>query len=272
MITEKMIFPSEENIPEKFKFNTPIHQTEYLINGELRTYKGEVQKVLSPVCVFTKDGLVQKELGSFPLLTDKEATEALNAAVEAYKNGTGEWPTMPVQERIRAMEKFTYRMKEKRDEVVKVLMWETGKPLKDSEKEFDRTVEYIIDTISALKELDRTTSRFEMEQGIISKIRRGPLGVTLCMGPFNYPLNETFTTLIPALIMGNVAVVKLPRFGQLLWDSLLEPFQECLPPGVINIVNGAGKDVIAPAVRAGKIDVLAFIGSSQVANQIKQAH
>jgi glyceraldehyde-3-phosphate dehydrogenase (NADP+) len=92
------------------------------------------------------------------------------------------------------------------------------------------------------------------------------------MGPFNYPLTETFTTLIPALIVGNVVVVKLPRFGQLLWDILLEPFRDCLPPGVINIVNGAGKDVIAPSIHSGKIDVLAFIGSSHVANQIKQAH
>src|SRR6185312_4301098 len=269
MITEKMIFPSEENIPEKFKFNTPIHQTEYLINGELRTYKGEVQKVLSPVCVFTKDGLVQKELGSFPLLTDKEATEALNAAVEAYKNGTGEWPTMPVQERIRAMEKFTYRMKEKRDEVVKVLMWETGKPLKDSEKEFDRTVEYIIDTISALKELDRTTSRFEMEQGIIGKIRRGPLGVTLCMGPFNYPLNETFTTLIPALIMGNTVVFKPAKIGVLLHRPLLAAFRDCFPKGVVNIVYGRGRATVGPLMSTGKVDVLAFIGTSKSANILK---
>jgi glyceraldehyde-3-phosphate dehydrogenase (NADP+) len=92
------------------------------------------------------------------------------------------------------------------------------------------------------------------------------------MGPFNYPLNETFTTLIPALILGNVVVVKLPRFGQLLWDVLIPAFQECFPPGVVNVINGAGREIIAPSVKSGKINVLAFIGSSQVANQIKQSH
>ena len=105
-----------------------------------------------------------------------------------------------------------------------------------------------------------------------AQIRRAPLGVTLCMGPFNYPLNETFTTLIPALVMGNVVVVKVPRFGQLIWDALLEPFRDCFPSGVVNVVNGLGRNIIAASVQSGKVDVLAFIGSSPVANKIKLSH
>jgi len=272
MNNQPVIFPSEENIPEKFRINTPINQTEYLVNGELRHFTGEVQKVFSPVCIATKDGLVQKELGSYPLLTEKEAHEGLSAAVEAYKNGTGEWPTMPVHERIRAVEKFTAIMKEKRDEVVKILMWEIGKPFKDSEKEFDRTVDYIIDTINALKQLDRDTSRFEMEQGIIGKIRRGPLGVTLCMGPYNYPLNETFTTLIPALIMGNTILFKPAKIGVLLHSPLIEAYRDCFPKGVINLVYGRGRTAIGPLMSTGKIDVLALIGTSKAANSLKVQH
>src|ERR1700744_5055874 len=106
-------------------------------------------------------------------------------------------------------------------------MWEIGKSIADSTKEFDRTVEYINLTIDALKDIDRQSSRFEIEQGIVAQSRRSPLGVVLCMGPFNYPLNETFTTLIPALIMGNPVVVKVARYGQLLWDPLLEAFRAC---------------------------------------------
>ena len=151
-------------------------------------------------------------------------------------------------------------------------MWEIAKPWRDAQSEFDRTIQYMNDTIDATRQLDRDGSRIQFAGDIMTQIRRMPLGVTLCMGPFNYPLNETFTTLIPALIMGNTVVVKLPRFGQLLWDILLEPFQECFPAGVVNVINGAGREVIAPAIQTGKIDVLAFIGSSQVANQIKQAH
>lgn len=80
------------------------------------------------------------------------------------------------------------------------------------------------DTIDALKDLDRVCSRFQIEQGIAAQIRRAPLGVVLCMGPYNYPLNETFTTLIPALIMGNCVIFKPPKYGVLLHRPLLEAF------------------------------------------------
>ncbi|HXA00819.1 MAG TPA: NADP-dependent glyceraldehyde-3-phosphate dehydrogenase [Cytophagaceae bacterium] len=265
-------FPEESAIPEQLRIKESVHQKEYLINGEIRIFEGLTQRVLSPIYIKNAHGLIQKELGSFPLLTEKESTEALNAAKEAYKNGTGEWPTLPVQERIRAVEHFTYKMKEQRAEVVKMLMWEIGKPLKDSEKEFDRTVEYIIETINALKKLDRNSSKFEIEQGIIGKIRRGPLGVVLCMGPFNYPLNETFTTLIPALIMGNTVIFKPAKIGVLLHRPLLEAFRDCFPKGVVNIVYGRGRETVGPLMSTGKIDVLAFIGTSKSANVLKMEH
>jgi len=268
----KALFPQEAKIPAEHAYGEPVHQQEYLTNGEIKIWDGEVQEIYSPVCVQTSNGLEQKLLGSTPLLTEKEANDALNAAIEAYKNGTGEWPTMTVEGRIRAMEKFVKAMKSKRAEVVKTLMWEIGKNIKDSEKEFDRTVEYIIDTIEAYKKLDRTTSNFQFEQGIIGKIRRSPLGVVLCMGPYNYPLNETFTTLIPALIMGNTVVFKPAKIGVLLHRPLLEAFRDSFPKGVINIVFGRGRSTVGPLMSTGKIDVLAFIGTSKSANIMKTQH
>jgi glyceraldehyde-3-phosphate dehydrogenase (NADP+) len=99
-------------------------------------------------------------------------------------------------------------------------------------------VAYIKDTVGAVKELDRTSSRFTIEEGILAQIRRASLGVTLCMGPYNYPLNETYTTLIPALIMGNTVVFKPPKYGVLLHAPLLEAFKEAFPRGVVNTVYG----------------------------------
>ena len=137
---------------------------------------------------------------------------------------------------------------------------------------FDRTIDYIIDTIEALKDLDRNSSRFIIEQGVIAQIKRAPLGVVLCMGPFNYPLNETFTTLIPALIMGNTIIFKPPKLGVLLHSPLLIAFKESFPKGVVNIVYGEGQKVIAPLMKSGKINVLAFIGSCKVADILKKQH
>lgn len=266
------LFPKESEIPAQYQYGEPVHQTEYLVNGEIKFWDGPVQEIFSPVCIQDGKTVTQKLLGSTPLLTEKEANDALNAAIAAYKNGTGQWPTMKVEERISAMEKFIKAMKARRTEVVKTLMWEIGKNIKDSEKEFDRTVEYIADTIEAYKKVDRTSSNYEFEQGIIGKIRRSPLGVVLCMGPYNYPLNETFTTLIPALIMGNTVVFKPAKIGVLLHRPLLEAFKEAFPKGVINIVYGRGRETIGPLMTTGKIDVLAFIGTSKAANILKMQH
>ena len=206
------------------------------------------------------------ELGSYPQGGAAEAEAALAAAVAAYDSGRGVWPTMAVAERIACMQAFAKQMQARRAEVVRLLMWEIGKSLVDSEKEFDRTVDYIRATIEALKEQDNGNSRFLVVDGTIGQIRRTPLGVVLCMGPYNYPLNETFATLIPALIMGNTMVFKPPRYGVLLFEPLLEAFRSAFPPGVINMVYGQGSVVVPLLLGTGQVNVLTLIGSSKVAD------
>jgi glyceraldehyde-3-phosphate dehydrogenase (NADP+) len=266
------VFPSESTIPDQFKIQQPIDQREYLINGELKTWTGNLNPVLSPIFIKTGNELKQQIIGNTPLLTSKESLEALEAAVSAYDLGNGLWPTMSVTQRIEQVEKFLAAMRQKRDEVVKLLMWEIGKSLKDSEKEFDRTADYIVDTIRALKDLDRNSAKLIEDQGFMAQIRRVPLGVALCMGPYNYPLNETFTTLFPALIMGNTVVFKPAKYGVLLIKPLLEAFMDSFPPGVINIIYGRGRETVGALMETGKVDVFAFIGTNKGANDLKKLH
>ncbi len=265
-------YPTIEEIPKEFKIEKPIFQDEYLCGGIIKKWTGARQEVYSPVCINENGKIKRFHLGSYPQLTAKESLEALKSSEEAWNHGRGEWPTMTVEERIKAVSLFVQKMKEKREEIVRILMWEIGKTLKDSRKEFDRTIIYIQDTIDALKNLDRISSRFDISEGVIGQIRRAPLGIVLCMGPFNYPLNETFTTLIPALIMGNVVIFKPPKLGVLLHRPLLEIYRDCFPPGVVNTVYGDGATVIGPLMESGKINVLAFIGSCKVSNILKKQH
>jgi acyl-CoA reductase-like NAD-dependent aldehyde dehydrogenase len=266
------MFVTEEEIPKEFLLPSEIHQKTYLTDGELKQWDGPVHEVYSPVCVRTAEGLKRKLIGTYPICTSKEAMEALDAAVAAYDNGRGKWPTMAVADRITCVENFTRKMIEQKDIVVKLIMWEIGKSYADSVKEFDRTVEYIYATIDALKDIDRDSSRFVIEQGIVAQVRRSPLGVVLCMGPFNYPLNETFTTLIPAIIMGNTLLFKPPKHGTLLHYPLLEAFRDCFPKGVVNTIYGRGNAIVPDLMKSGKINVLTLIGSSKVANELKKLH
>lgn len=266
------IFPEEKNIPSQFRLSDRVEQREYLVNGEMRTWTGKLSPVLSPIFIKEGDKYIQKDIGATPLLTSQDALEAMEAAVKAYDLGHGDWPTKSVTDRIDHVEKFLARMRENRTEVVNLLMWEIGKSLKDSEKEFDRTCDYIIDTINAYKELDRNSAKLVEEQGFMAQIRRVPLGVALCMGPYNYPLNETFSTLIPALIMGNTVIFKPAKYGVLLIRPLLKAFQESFPPGVINIIYGRGRETVGALMETGKIDLFAFIGTNKGANDLKKLH
>ncbi|WP_369999362.1 NADP-dependent glyceraldehyde-3-phosphate dehydrogenase [Winogradskyella sp.] len=261
---------TKNNIPEEFQIQEPLHQETYLVDGELRTWRGQTSDVYSTIS--STENYEPTFLGTIPTLGKVEAMSALNAACDAYDKGQGLWPTMKVADRIACMEKFVSQMKTKRNKVVKLLMWEIGKNLPDSEKEFDRTVEYIEDTIEEYKQMDRNSAKFEKHDGVHAHIRRGPLGVVLCLGPYNYPLNETFALLIPAIIMGNTTIFKPAKHGVLLLSPLLEAFQNSFPKGVVNILYGRGRTVAAPIMQSGKVDVLALIGNSKSANALQEQH
>ncbi|MEO0059924.1 MAG: NADP-dependent glyceraldehyde-3-phosphate dehydrogenase [Bacteroidota bacterium] len=257
-------------IPQIFLIERPLNQSTYLIDGQLKTWTGSTTPVYSTISSTTD--YQPTLLGSIPAMNEAEAMAAVASSTKAYNNGQGSWPTMKVVDRIKCMSNFVTQMKTKRQEVVKLLMWEIGKTLGDSEKEFDRTVEYINDTIEDYKKLDRDSAKFTKNQGVNAMVRRGPLGVVLCLGPYNYPLNETFSLLIPAIIMGNTVIFKPAKHGVLLLSPLLEAFHSSFPAGVINIVYGRGRDVASPIMKSGKVSILALIGNSKSAIALQDQH
>ncbi|WP_413231740.1 NADP-dependent glyceraldehyde-3-phosphate dehydrogenase [Marinobacter sp.] len=272
------LFPTLKDVPERFRPGNEIIQQQYLVAGELRDWGGAYVEVVSPVCLRNEgsgegnNGPRPLAIGKTPLMDASAALGALDAAVEAYGQGSGYWPSLSVSERIDHVESFLAEMRTQREAVVDLLMWEIGKTRKDACKEFDRTCDYIVDTIHELKTLDREATRLQMVMGVVAQTRRLPVGVALCMGPYNYPLNETFTTLIPALIMGNTVVFKPAKYGVLLIGPLLAAFQRCFPAGVINVIFGRGKDTVGPLMQSGKVDMFAFIGTHKGAAALKKMH
>ena len=263
---------TSNEIPKEYKIQ-PYICDQYLVNGKLKTWEGNTSKVYSVIQTKNKDGILGPTLlGSIPDMETDKALEALEAAKVAYNRGQGLWPTMKVGERLKCMETFVEKMKKHREEVVKLLMWEICKNKSDSYKEFDRTVDYIVDTIEAYKNIDRKGAKFDKQDGVYAHIRRGPLGVVLCLGPYNYPLNETFCLLIPAIIMGNTAIFKPAKHGVLLIAPLLKAFQESFPSGVVNILFGRGRKIATPIMQTGIVDVLALIGHSSSAVALQDQH
>ncbi|HBP45089.1 MAG TPA: NADP-dependent glyceraldehyde-3-phosphate dehydrogenase, partial [Flavobacteriales bacterium] len=150
--------------------NKVIDHSNFLINGKLEAWKGPKAQVWSPLTDNQGDRIL---LGSTPDLSSEEGMKALSSARTAYDHGRGSWPTAPAFDRIAAMEKFIELMVPKRDEVVNLLMWEICKKRSDAEKEFDRTVTYLHETIDEYKNLHREGSHIMSVNGTLAQIRRG---------------------------------------------------------------------------------------------------
>jgi glyceraldehyde-3-phosphate dehydrogenase (NADP+) len=241
----------------------------YLVDGELRQWTGDLMPIHSSIPSAKGE---TTPLGSVPKLSAEAVGEIVESAVQAYDEGLGVWPSLSAEERIASVEKCLGLFQAKREEVVHLLVWEIGKSVADAEKEFDRTIDYVRDTIRTYRDIvAKGRNAIPTAAGAITT-EPGPRGVVFCMGPSNYPLNESLTTVFPALLVGNSVILKPAKQGVLLLAPLLEAMQKSFPPGVISVLFGDGFEVVPPVMRSGRVDSLAFIGSSGAAKAITSQH
>jgi len=242
-----------------------------LLDGKVLPWEGELQTVYAPIFE-SEESETKVKIGFQARMGEAESVAALEAAVKSWNNGRGEWALATPATRIAKIEELVKELKPKRDEIINVLMWEICKTKADATKEFDRTMAFIADTIKTYKAMLKEDNSFAQVEGALAQIKRSPIGVMLNLGPFNYPFNETYCTLIPALLMGNSVVMKLPNVGCLAHICTMETYAKVFPPGVVNFVSGAGRATMPPIMKTGKVDIFAFIGGSTAADALLKQH
>lgn len=242
------------------------------IGGEIRAWNGKTVDVTSPIIDETTGA--RTVIGKIADMTGDDALKALEHAMRAWDNGRGAWPQLSGWERIEIVKKIQAEIKQRRSEIINVLIWEICKSVEDATSEFDRTMEFIDASIDAYTATLQGSSggAWKTVNGIMASIRKAAIGIMLCLGPFNYPFNETYATLIPALLTGNVVIMKIPAIGCLAHVLTMEAYAKHLPKGVINFVSGSGRVTVSPLMKTGKIDILAFIGGSRAADAIIKDH
>jgi glyceraldehyde-3-phosphate dehydrogenase (NADP+) len=179
------------------------------------------------------------------------------------------WIKTPLRDRAMVLAKAAQIMDEHAEEIGHVLVKEIGKPIKQAISEITRTAEIFRFTQEAGVQLAGETIAGDAfsgsNKGKISITTRVPLGVVLCIGPFNYPFNLTGSKIAPALIAGNTVVMKPPTQGALAalhFGKILE--LAGLPPGVFNIITGKGSEIGDYLVGHPGIDMISFTGSTEV--------
>jgi aldehyde dehydrogenase (NAD+) len=186
----------------------------------------------------------------------------VDAAVAAARKALKPWSKLPARERAKYLYRIARRIQERARELAVLETMDGGKPIKES-----RDVDVPL-----------AAQHFFHHAGWCDKLRYAvpggdprPVGVCGQIIPWNFPLLMAAWKLAPALACGNTVVLKPAETTSLTAMRLAEILEECgLPPGVVNIVTGAGDTGRALVDHEG-IDKIAFTGSTEVGKRIAKA-
>jgi len=185
---------------------------------------------------------------------------AVRAAREAFER---HWSPMPGAERGKLLYRIGRMLQERSRELAVVESMDNGKPIKES-----RDVDV---PLSAAHFLYYAGWADKLEYAFPGARRVRPIGVAGQVIPWNFPLLMAAWKVAPALAAGNTVVLKPAETTPLTAMKLAEIIQEAgVPPGVVNIVNGAG-ETGAEIVRHAGVDKIAFTGSTEVGKLILEA-
>jgi malonate-semialdehyde dehydrogenase (acetylating) / methylmalonate-semialdehyde dehydrogenase len=199
-----------------------------------------------------------------PLSTAEEVDRAARAAQDAFPG----WRDVPPLDRSRFL--FTLRdlMIRHWDEIARLVTTEHGKTLADARGSVQRAIE----NVEVAAGIPSLMMGYGLENGagreIDEEAVRRPLGVFAAVGPFNFPAMVPFWFLPYAIATGNTFIVKPSEQVPLTQNFLFELLDQLgLPPGVVNLVNGA-KGTVDALLDHPLIKGISFVGSTPVAKYI----
>jgi acyl-CoA reductase-like NAD-dependent aldehyde dehydrogenase len=228
-------------------------ETRHLIAGEQVPGDGEPLEVENPA---TEETIATVGLPS---------GEQIGAAIAAAAEARSAWARTPAIERGELLHEVAARLRARTDELAEAMTREGGKPLIENSDEVGWTVaafDYYAEI--GRDEGGRVIPSIESTQ--LSLVVKEPIGAIACIVPWNYPLLLLAWKLAPALAAGNTTVCK-PSELTPLSTLMLAPCFDALPPGVVNLLAGAG-DVGASIVADERIDGVAFTGSVETGKRI----
>src|ERR671917_111104 len=184
--------------------------------------------------------------------------EQLDAAIAGAREAARGWASTPAVERAEMLHEVATRLRAMTDSLARAMTLEGGKPLIENSDEVGWTAA----AFDYYAEMGRNFAGRvipSIEATQLALVVKEPLGVWGCIVPWNYPLLLLAWKLAPALAAGNAVVAKPSELTPVSTLMLASCFSD-LPPGVVNLVAGAG-DVGASLVSDERIDGVAFTGS-----------
>ncbi len=203
-------------------------------------------------------------IGYVPLSSRAEVGEA----VEAAQRTLPAWRDTPAPARGKLLLRVARLLEEQRDDVARLLTREEGKTLSESTGEILRTVNILEYNAGEARRLNGETMPSELPRNFAYTIRQ-PLGVVGLITPWNFPVAVPVWKIAPALVCGNAVVWKPSELTPFTSRRVVEIFAATgLPPGVLNMVNGAGEEAGDELVEHPGVRAISFTGSCEVGSVI----
>jgi acyl-CoA reductase-like NAD-dependent aldehyde dehydrogenase len=201
--------------------------------------------------------------------TPEQYEEAVQAAVKAFEVTR----TMPAYERGAILRNISAGIKDRREELGRILALESGKPIRDSLVEVDRaTLTFRL----GAEEAERMTGELipldlmASSKGRVGITRRFPIGPIAGISPFNFPLNLAAHKVAPAIAAGNSIVLKPPSKDPLTMLTVAEIIEKSgAPEGAVSILP-MSRALGDRMVEDERFKLLTFTGSPSVGWRMKE--
>ncbi|GGT33470.1 aldehyde dehydrogenase family protein [Streptomyces chromofuscus] len=193
--------------------------------------------------------------------------EDLDTAVEAAVAAFPGWASTSPQQRADVMRRLAEGLQKHSEELAATITQEMGAPIA-----FSRQAQVGFPVASTLAAI-AAAEQFEWTEVVEnSLVIREPIGVVGAITPWNFPLQQLVTKVVPAMLAGNTVVLKPSELSPLSARMFAEIATEAgLPNGVFNVVQGTGQVVGEALSRHPKIDMISFTGSTRAGRSVSVA-
>jgi malonate-semialdehyde dehydrogenase (acetylating)/methylmalonate-semialdehyde dehydrogenase len=203
------------------------------------------------------------QIASTPMCGSDEVGRAIEAAHAAFP----EWGNTPPIDRARLMFRFKELLEQHFEELSTLVTREHGKTLEESRGSVRRGIE-VVEFACGAPSLLMGDSLENIATDIDCDSIRQPLGVSVAIAPFNFPIMVPLWTLPIALVCGNTFVLKPSEKVPLSAIRMSELLEEAgVPKGVFNLVHG-GKEAVDTLLTHDSVKTVSFVGSTPIARYI----
>jgi aldehyde dehydrogenase (NAD+) len=199
-----------------------------------------------------------------------EDVERAVAAAEAAFNGS-DWARMTPTQRGHLMRRLADLLAENAGRLAEIEVRDNGKLIAEMSAQMNYMPQWYHYFGGLADKIEGSVIPID-KPGHFNYTKWEPLGVCACITPWNSPLLLTAWKLAPLLAAGNTAVIKPSEYTSASMLEFMKVFEQAgFPPGVVNVITGAGPEVGAPLVEHPKVAKVAFTGSEQTGARVYEA-